>query len=122
MLLLGMKTSSGLDFTPRAKEEPSPGVVLDYTEIKKKLDLTEKRIETLVDTMEAQNALLRELVKRIDPGTKMDEKSMEMKGSTVEHEQGSTSASGEKWILDDQQPHEIKTEPHLYECGKTSNV
>ena len=104
MLLLGMKTSihpSGLDFTPRAKEEPFSGVVLDYTEIKKKLNLNEKRVETLVDTMEAQNALLRELVKRIDPGTKMDEKSMEMKGSTVEHEQGSTSASGEKWILDD---------------------
>ena len=116
MLLLGMKTSihpSGLDFTPRAKEEPFSGVVLDYTEIKKKLNLNEKRVETLVDTMEAQNALLRELVKRIDPGTKMDEKSMEMKGSTVEHEQGSTSASGEKWILDDQQPHEIKTQSHV---------
>jgi len=122
MVLLGMKTSSGLDFTPRAKEEPSPGVVLDYTEIKKKLHLTEKRVETLVHTMEAQNALLRELVKKIDPGTKMNEKSMEMEGSTVEHEQGSTSASGEKWILDDQQPHEIKTQPHLYKCGKITNV
>ena len=86
MLLLGMKTSSGLDFTPRAKEEPSPAVVLDYTEIKKKLDLTEKRVETLVDTMEAQNALLEELVKKIDPGTKMNEKSMEMEGPTVEQE------------------------------------
>ena len=122
MLLLGMKTSSGLDFTPRAKEEPFSGVVLDYTEIKKKLDLTEKRVETLVHTMEAQNALLRELVKKIDPGTKMDKKSMEMEGSTVEHEHGSTSASGEKWILDDQQPHEIKTQPHLYKCGNITKV
>ena len=122
MLLLGMKTSSGLDFTPRAKEEPSPGVVLDYTEIKKKLDLTEKRVETLVHTMEAQNALLRELVKKIDPGTKMDKKSMEMEGSTVEHEYGSTSASGEKWILDDQQPYEIKTQPHLHKCRKITYV
>ena len=122
MLLLGMKTSSGLDFTPRAKEEPFSGVVLGYTEIKKKLDLTEKRVETLVDTMEAQNALLRELVKKIDPGTKMDEESMEMEGSTVEHEHGSTSASGGEWNLDDQQPHEIKIQPHLYKCGKITNV
>ena len=122
MLLLGMKTSSGLDFTPRAKEEPSPGVVLDYTEIKKKLDLTEKRVETLVDMMEVQNALLRESVKKIDRGTKMDKKSMEMEGSTVEHEYGSTSASGEKWILDDQQPYEIKTQPHLHKCRKITYV
>lgn len=122
MLLLGMKTSSGLDFSPRAKEEPSPGVVLDYTEIKKKLDLTEKRVETLVDMMEVQNALLRELVKKIDRGTKMDKKSMEMEGSTVEHEYGSTSASGEKWILDDQQPYEIKTQPHLHKCRKITYV
>ena len=122
MLLLGMKTSSGLDFTPRAKEEPSPGVVLDYTEIKKKLDLTEKRVEALVDMMEVQNALLRELVKKIDRGTKMDKKSMEMEGSTVEHEYGSTSASGEKWILDDQQPYEIKTQPHLHKCRKITYV
>ena len=122
MLFLGMKTSSGLDFTPRAKEEPSPGVVLDYTEIKKKLDLTEKRVEALVDMMEVQNALLRELVKKIDRGTKMDKKSMEMEGSTVEHEYGSTSASGEKWILDDQQPYEIKTQPHLHKCRKITYV
>ena len=122
MLLLGMEISSGLDFTPRAKEEPFSGVVLDYTEIKKKLDLTEKRVEALVDMMEVQNALLRELVKKIDRGTKMDKKSMEMEGSTVEHEYGSTSASGEKWILDDQQPHEIKTQPHLYKCGKITYV
>ena len=122
MLLLGMEISSGLDFTPRAKEEPFSGVVLDYTEIKKKLDLTEKRVEALVDMMEVQNALLRELVKKIDRGTKMDKKSMEMEGSTVEHEYGSTSASGEKWILDDQQPYEIKTQPHLHKCRKITYV
>ena len=84
MVPLGMETSSGLDFTPRAKEELSAGTVSDNTEIKKKLDLSEKRIEALIDAMEVQNTLLRELARKIDPGTEMDKKSLKMKVSTVD--------------------------------------
>ena len=118
MTFLRIENSSDLDFSPRAKEEQSH-LSAEYTEVTKKLDKTEKRVKTLVDAMEKQNALLKRLARKIDPGAEMDEHSQEETGLTVENEQGGSASAG---VRDEQLPREIKTEPQLYKYQYYTSV
>lgn len=87
--LLGMKNMFTLDFGLPAEEERSHSS--EYTEVKKELGKTKKRIKTLVRSSEAQIALLRGLVRKIDPGGELDERSLDEIGSTVTEEREALS-------------------------------
>ena len=118
MALVGMDISSDLDFFPRAKEEQSH-LSAEYNEVTKKLHKTEKRVKTLVDAMEKQNALLERLARKIDPGAEMDENSLGETGLTVENEQGGSASAD---FLDEQLPREMKTQPQLHKYCHSTNV
>ena len=72
-----------------------------YIELRKQLDKTKKRLKTLVKVSEAQNALLRGLVKKIDPGTEIDEQSLdEIRPVVVEEQEALTQED----LLDEELP------------------
>ena len=60
-----MKESSKLDSCLPTNEEDSNSS--EFTEVRKQLDKTKKRIKTLVNIIDAQNTLLRRLARKIDP-------------------------------------------------------
>lgn len=60
-----MKESSKLDSGLPTNEEDSNSS--EFTEVRKQLDKTKKRIKTLVNVIDAQNTLMRRLARRIDP-------------------------------------------------------
>ena len=60
-----MKESSNLDSGLPTNEEDSNSS--EFTEIRKQLDKTKKRVKTLVNVIDAQNTLLRRLATKIDP-------------------------------------------------------
>ena len=65
MARLGIKKSSQPDFGLPSDEQDSN--LSEYTEVRKQLDKTKKRIKTLVNVIDAQNKLLRRLAGKIDP-------------------------------------------------------
>lgn len=71
MALFGIKSFSRLDFGLPTNGTDSE--MSEYTEVRKQLDKTKKRVKTLVNVIEAQNALLRRLARKIDPEDDMDQ-------------------------------------------------
>lgn len=65
MARLGIKKSSQHDLGLPSDEQDSN--LPEYTEVRKQLDKTKKRIKTLVNVIDAQNKLLRRLARKIDP-------------------------------------------------------
>ncbi len=74
-----------LDFGLPAEEEQSH--LSEYTEVRRQLDKTKKRLKTLVKANEAQLTLLKGLAKKIDPETDMDWQGLDEIRSTVTKEQ-----------------------------------
>ena len=66
---IGIRRSTKLDFGLPTDEEDSNGS--EYSEVRKQLDKTKKRIKTLVNVVETQNILLRRLVLKIEPEAAM---------------------------------------------------
>lgn len=104
MARLGIKHFSRLDFGLPANEEDSN--VSEYTEVIKQLDKTKKRVKTLVNVIEVQNALLRRLARKIDPEAEMDARSLDEITPTVTEEQASLPHD----FLDGQLPDDRKQE------------
>ena len=108
MALLGMKNMFTLEFGLPAEEEHFH--LSEYTEVRKQLDKTKKRLKTLVRVSKVQNALLRGLAKKIDPGTEIDEQSLDEVRPTVMEEQ---EAVAQDFLDEELSPTEIVTEmPH----------
>ena len=82
---IGVKRTSKLDFGLPSEEEDSN--LSEYTEVRKQLDKTKKRIKTLVNVIDAQNTLLRRLARKIDPGDEIDARSLDDIRPTVEENQ-----------------------------------
>lgn len=77
--------------------------------MRKQLDKTKKRVKALVNVIEAQNALLRRLARKIDPEAEMDVRSMDQIRPTMT---GERVALGED-MFDGQLPSETAKEtPH----------
>lgn len=70
MARIGIRRSTKLDFGLPTDEEDSNGS--EYSEVRKQLDKTKKRIKTLVNVVETQNILLRRLVLKIEPEAAMN--------------------------------------------------
>lgn len=106
--LLGMKNMFSLDFGLTAEEEQSH--LSEYTEVRKQLDKTKKRLKTLVRANEAQLTLLRGLARKIDPETEVDWQSLDEIKSTVTEEQ---KALSQELLHDELPPIEIQENmPH----------
>lgn len=82
---IGVKRTSKLDLGLPSEEEDSN--LSEYTEVRKQLDKTKKRIKTLVNVIDAQNTLLRRLARKIDPGDEIDARSLDDIRPTVEENQ-----------------------------------
>lgn len=82
----------------------------EYTEVKKQLEKTKKRVKALVTAIEVQNALLRRLAIKIDPDAEMDLRSLEETRPNLGDER---VALGED-MFDGQPPSETTAErPHV---------
>ena len=75
MARLGIKKSSKHDFGLHSDEQDYN--LSEYTEVRKQLDKTKKRIKTLVNVIDAQNTLLRRLARKIDPEAEIDSRSLD---------------------------------------------
>ena len=112
MVYLGMKNVSGLDFGLPANEVDSD--LSEYTEVKKQLDKTKKRVKTLVNVIEAQNTLLRRLARKIDPEAEMDARSLDQISPRMAEEQATLASD----FFDGQAPEDTaqETKPHIAVC------
>ena len=70
MALLGLTRYAKPSRGPPDNEEESKAS--EYTEVRKQLDKTKKRVKALVNVIEVQNALLRRLAIKIDPDAEME--------------------------------------------------
>lgn len=70
MALLGFTRYAKPTRGPPDNEEESKAS--EYTEVRKQLDKTKKRVKALVNVVEVQNALLRRLAIKIDPDAEME--------------------------------------------------
>ena len=104
MAFLGIKNFSRIDYGLPANEQDTDSS--EYTEVRKQLDKTKKRVKTLVNVIEAQNALLRRLARKIDPQAEMDARSLEQITPHVAEEQAALARD----FFDGQIPDETTKE------------
>ena len=111
MAFLGMK-KKGLDFGLPATEVDSD--LSEYTEVRKQLDKTKKRVKTLVNVIEAQNTLLRRLARKIDPEAEMDARSLDQITPSVAEERATLARD----FFDGQPPEDMaqETKPNITVC------
>lgn len=112
MAYLGMKNFSGLDLGFPANEVESD--LSEYSEVRKQLDKTKKRVKTLVNVIEAQNTLLRRLARKIDPDAEIDGRSLDQISPSIAEEQATLAPD----FLDGQAPEDTaqETKPHITVC------
>ena len=112
MAFLGMHNFSKLDFGLPANEVDSD--LSEYTEVKKQLDKTKKRVKTLVNVIEAQNTLLRRLARKIDPDAELDARSLDQISPSIAEEQATLAPD----FFDGQPPEDTaqETKPHITVC------
>ena len=112
MAFLGIKSFSRLDFGLPANDKDSD--LSEYTEVRKQLDKTKKRVKTLVNVIEAQNTLLRRLARKIDPEDEMDARSLDQISPSMVEEQATLAPD----FLDGQAPDDTaqETKPHITAC------
>ena len=105
MALLGLTRYAKPSRGPPDNDEESKAS--EYTEVRKQLDKTKKRVKALVNVIEVQNALLRRLAIKIDPDAEME---IDEIRPTLGDER---VALGED-MFDGQPPNETTTEtPHF---------
>ena len=99
--LLGIQDFFALNSGLPTEEEKSS--LSEYAEIKKQLVKTKKRVKRLVIVLEAQNTVLRRLVRKIDPEAEEDEENL---GLTVMKEEKTLAQDFLYNSRDDQLPVE----------------
>ena len=112
MAFLGMQNFSKLDFGLPAHEIDSD--LSEYTEVRKQLDKTKKRVKTLVNVVEAQNTLLRRLARKIDPEAELDARSLDQISPSIAEEQATLAPD----FFDGQPPEDKaqETKAHVTVC------